>query len=351
MVDIAGPNRQATFAGTQSIGRGVQSPGQIGLAGLNFLANQQQQTASQQFQDQLMRQQELQSLLGQQQNRNELVSNVLPEIRQSDTPTSGMVAQRIGTNLLGMQQGDLARTLNPQAAVTNQQQNVADVQETRGSALSNAADAGVRPTLTTGTMQQMLARPQTFDPSSVGIDEGRTAEQIVASGQGGIEATIEGRTPAGQNVDLTGPASRFSEMQRMMQQSNVIRTEDPADTRNPGTGNRQGGNAQSTSQQDVETGQTPSAFEGSAADRTPGQFGNDAQSQFLRFIQEQGVQLTTAPQQMQMNRQQVIVVGVSDGNEQARVVIGPEGEVMGEVDQQGYFVPTDNSFVPTDNGQ
>jgi hypothetical protein len=45
---------------------------------------------------------------------------------------------------------------------------------------------------------------------------------------------------------------------------------------------------------------------------------------------------------MQMNGQQVIVVGVTDGNEQSRIVIGPNGEVMGEVDQQGNFVPVDN---------
>jgi hypothetical protein len=241
-----------------------------------------------------------------------------------------------------MQQGDLARTLNPQAAVTNQQQNVADVQNTQSQAAQRRTDAGLVPLVQQGTMREILGGGAQFAPRAVGIDEGRTAQQIVDSGQGGIDATIEGRTSAGQNVDLTGPASRLPEMQRMMQKSNVLSSDGPADTGQPGTGNRQGQDTQSTPQSDAQTGQTPSAFESSAADRTPGQFGNDAQSQRLRVIQEQGVQLTTSPQQMQMNGQQVIVVGVTDGNEQSRIVIGPEGEVMGEVDQQGNFVPVDN---------
>jgi hypothetical protein len=127
-------------------------------------------------------------------------------------------------------------------------------------------------------------------------------------------------------------------MQRMMQQSNVLRSDGPADTGQPGTGGRQGQDTQSG----VQTGQTPSAFQGSAADRTPGQIGNVAQSQRLRAIQEQGVQLQSAPQQMQLNGQDVIVVNVTDGNEQSRIVIDQQGSVIGELDQQGNFVPVDN---------
>jgi hypothetical protein len=81
-------------------------------------------------------------------------------------------------NALGLQPSELAQQLNPQSAVTNLQQQQADVENTRAQATSHLADAGLRgpQNVTTGDLRSGDLGFM-FSPSSVGIDAGLTAEQ------------------------------------------------------------------------------------------------------------------------------------------------------------------------------
>jgi hypothetical protein len=180
MVDfnIAQPNRQATFAGTSSLASGVGGPATTGVLGFNSLANAQQRQASDDFQEQLLRTQELQRMLGQRALQNERLGTVLPELRQADTPTAGMATQNIAMNALGLQPSELAQTLNPQSAVANLQQQQADVENTRAQATSRMADAGFRgpQDVTTGDLRSGDLSFM-FSPPSVGIDTGLSAQQ------------------------------------------------------------------------------------------------------------------------------------------------------------------------------
>lgn len=317
-INISGPDRKATFAGTSSPISGVGGPTTAGFLGFNAAANAQQRDASQAFQDQLLRQQELEWMLTQRNMRNDMIKSLVPEINAADTPTSGQVAQSAATQFLGLNQGDMARQLNARASQTNQRQNVADAASTEAGAVSSAADAGFLPVNRQGTPQQLANRPMSFDPRGAGVDEGQTAQQQMMSE---IEAQFDSPYVQGRGeMTLEGPIGASNLMQGELRDF-TLKGDGPADTGRGG-----------------DTGATTSGTETRADKMTPGQ------TLALRQAQERGA--TASMDQLQYDQDGNMYVPFSTPSGEVVGVFSQDGTLIGEYDRETQqIVPLEEGNV------
>jgi hypothetical protein len=348
MVDIAGPNRQATFAGTGSLGSGIQGPSQIGLAGLNFLSNQQQQTASQRFQDQLMRQQELQTLLQRADDRRESLMGAGELSNASDAPVAGERTQMIVSQLSGMPQTDRMLGQNMQSSGLNVAQSAADVRNTQAQALDSRLNAGIVPTLREGTMAEMLQRGQFNLPAS-GQDQGLTQQQQLEKARlqnQGIQITEDLPLPGGRTGQIEYGPGQMNAVQ------NIRRSMQTFDT--SGGGNNGGGRQQQqggSEQGGFEfgapgTGPGANRVDGPAG-QTPGLVGNEQQIAAARAMADnQGFEFMRdrPPYEVQSQSGKTLsVVPMRDpeSGDFDEFVFDDDGNYIGIIGDDGGFVPKD----------
>jgi hypothetical protein len=210
-----------------------------------------------------------------------------------------MATQNIAMNALGLRPSELAQQLNPQSAVMNLQQQLADVENTRAETTSTMADAGLRgpQNVTTGDLRSGDLGFM-FSPSSVGVDAGLTAGQQLQQTQLENAPTFKLEGPQVTGVGqptIEGTLPQSGQMRDAMR--NFVLEGSGASQQGGGTG-----------------------------------IGTEQQQARVRSLQEQGA--TVDATRMQTDRQGNIYVPLEVDGERGVAVYDPNGEFVGTLNTE-----------------